>query len=485
MAKTFKTLSKTLLEKQVAKLAYQIELLQADIELYKDKLSKTYNKQVEKFKEAYRKELLEKEIEQLSNDDYVKYHTEDKINKLEQKYKLKKRAVIAKKVRDLEKFKSEKEQIKIVEDEATKKLQLLDQELEQKKTEIIAPFSARNYSKEQINTNKEIFESSEQEALESIKKFETKLKEEHEKLVSQRQQLINHKISHKEKQLSEKRAQLKPIIQSMNEKNMNSIDKFDDKLLEIENLTMNFGGLKAVDQLSFDVKKGEIFGLIGPNGAGKTTVFNCITQFYKPSEGKIIFKNREDDIVSLLDYKVHDVIKQGIVRTFQNVELIWELSILDNMLVGAHSLYRSKFFNHSFQTLSFKREEKILKMRAEKILTDLDLYIYKDFYPLGLPYGVLKKIELARTLMTNPSLIILDEPAAGLNDAETESLAKTIKKIQKDYDTTIFLVEHDMGLVMSICDTICAISFGKKLAIGTPEEIQNHPVVKEAYLGGE
>ena len=124
-------------------------------------------------------------------------------------------------------------------------------------------------------------------------------------------------------------------------------------------------------------------------------------------------------------------------------------------------------------------------MRAEKILTDLDLYAYKDFYPLGLPYGILKRIELARTLMTHPSLIILDEPAAGLNDSETEDLAHTIKKIQKEYDTTIFLVEHDMGLVMSICDTICAISFGKKLAIGTPLEIQNHPQVKEAYLGGE
>lgn len=485
MAKTFKSLTKTLLEKQIAKLAYQIELLQADIELFKDKLNKSYQKQLEKFKENYRKDLLEKEIEQLSNDDYVKYHTEDKIEKLEKAYQLKKRAVIAKKVRDLEKYKNQSEEMKRIESEVENKLNTLTQELEQKKTEVLAPYSARNYSKEQIKANEQIFKSSEKEALDSIKAFEENLKQKHDEMISQRQALIEHKIEHKEKQLSEKRAQLKPMIQKLNEKNINAVDQFDGKLLEIENLTMNFGGLKAVDSLSFDVKKGEIFGLIGPNGAGKTTVFNCITQFYKPTEGKIIFKNREHDIISLLDYKVHDVIKQGIVRTFQNVELIWELSILDNMLVGAHSLYRSKFFNHSFQTLSFKREEKILKMRAEKILKDLDLYVYKDFYPLGLPYGVLKKIELARTLMTNPSLIILDEPAAGLNDAETEGLAKTIKKIQKDYDTTIFLVEHDMGLVMSICDTICAISFGKKLAIGTPEEIQNHPVVKEAYLGGE
>ncbi|MBU1020433.1 MAG: ABC transporter ATP-binding protein [Firmicutes bacterium] len=256
-------------------------------------------------------------------------------------------------------------------------------------------------------------------------------------------------------------------------------------ILKIDHLTMQFGGLKAVDDLSFEVKKGEVFGLIGPNGAGKTTVFNCITQFYKPPLGNIYYRNSLNDILLLNDFKVHNVVKQGIVRTFQNVELIWELSILDNMLVGAHSLYRSTFLTHSFQTFGFKREEAILKSKAEKILSDLDLIAYKDFYPVGLPYGILKKIELARTLMTNPNLIILDEPAAGLNDSETESLALTIKQIQKDYNCTIFLVEHDMGLVMNICDTICAISFGKKLAIGTPKEIQSNKLVQEAYLGGE
>ncbi|PKK98512.1 MAG: ABC transporter ATP-binding protein [Tenericutes bacterium HGW-Tenericutes-2] len=258
-----------------------------------------------------------------------------------------------------------------------------------------------------------------------------------------------------------------------------------DSILKIDNLTMQFGGLKAVDQLTFEVKKGEIFGLIGPNGAGKTTVFNCITQFYKSTQGKVLYRDPNGRVLNLNSYKVHDVIQTGIVRTFQNVELIWELSILDNMLVGAHSLYRSRFIHHSFQTFSYKREESILRARAEKILTDLDLIAYKHFYPIGLPYGVLKRIELARTLMTNPSLIILDEPAAGLNDAETEELAHTIKKIQSDYHCTIFLVEHDMGLVMSICDTICAISFGRKLAMGTASEIQKSPVVQEAYLGGE
>ncbi|OHE29541.1 MAG: ABC transporter ATP-binding protein [Tenericutes bacterium GWC2_34_14] len=248
---------------------------------------------------------------------------------------------------------------------------------------------------------------------------------------------------------------------------------------------MQFGGLVAVSNLSFDVKQGEIFGLIGPNGAGKTTVFNCITQFYKPTDGHIYYRDKRLNTIHLNDYIVHDVIKQGIVRTFQNVELIWELSILDNLLVGAHSTYQTGFFHHLFHTRRFLREESVLKAKAIKVLTDLNLLQYKDFYPLGLPYGILKQVELARTLMSEPQLIILDEPAAGLNDLETDRLIETIRKIQYDYKVTIFLVEHDMGLVMELCDTICAISFGKKLAIGTPKEIQSNKVVQEAYLGGE
>ena len=259
----------------------------------------------------------------------------------------------------------------------------------------------------------------------------------------------------------------------------------EDIVLKIDNLSMYFGGLKAVDKLSFEVKVGEVFGLIGPNGAGKTTVFNCITRFYKPSDGDIYFKNNLNEIVHLNDIAVHNVIKEGIVRTFQNVEMIWELNIIDNLLVAAHTMYRSGFFGHLFNSRLLRQEEIVMRKKAEKILLDLDLLQYGYQYPLGLPYGILKKIELARTLMINPKLIILDEPAAGLNDAETTGLADTIKKIQKDYQATIFLVEHDMGLVMDICDTVCAISFGQKLAIGTPKEIQSSKVVQEAYLGGE
>ena len=257
-----------------------------------------------------------------------------------------------------------------------------------------------------------------------------------------------------------------------------------DTVLEVNGLVMKFGGLKAVDDLTFSVKEGEIFGLIGPNGAGKTTVFNCVTQFNKPTAGTIYYRNRSGDVVNLCHRKVHGVIGTGIVRTFQNVELIWELSVLDNMLIGAHSLYHASFLDHVLHTPKLRREEQVMKQRALDVLERLDLLQYKDVVPYGLPYGILKKIELARTLMVHPRLIILDEPAAGLNDSETEELAETICRIRDDYRCTVFLVEHDMGLVMNICDTVCAISFGKMLAMGTPHDIQTNEIVQEAYLGG-
>src|SRR5690554_527017 len=258
-----------------------------------------------------------------------------------------------------------------------------------------------------------------------------------------------------------------------------------DVILDIQDLTMKFGGLTAVDNLSFSVKKGEIFGLIGPNGAGKTTIFNCITQFYKTPYGRTLFVNNQNKLVNLNDFAVHNVVKEGVVRTFQNIELIWELSILENLLIAGHTLYTSNFFDHLFRTPKYRREEKVIRAKAMRILKELSLDNYTYGYPIGLPYGVLKLVELARTLMTNPSLIILDEPAAGLNEQETEKLAQTIRKIQKEFDTTIFLVEHDMGFVMNLCDTVCAISFGKKLAIGAPEAIKKNPKLQEAYLCGE
>lgn len=257
----------------------------------------------------------------------------------------------------------------------------------------------------------------------------------------------------------------------------------DGVVLDVQDLCMYFGGVKAVDGLTFQVKKGEIFGLIGPNGAGKTTVFNCITQFYKPTAGQLHFENKSGQVVDLNKEKVHDVILQGIVRTFQNVEVIRELSVLDNLLIAGHRQYTANLAEQALHLPILKQEEKVVRDRAMKVLDFMGLTAYKDWYAMGLPYGVLKKIEIARTLMCDPQLIILDEPAAGLNDTETAELSRLIRRIQQEYHCTILLVEHDMGLVMDICDTVCAISFGKLLAIGTPEQVQANKDVQTAYLG--
>ena len=257
----------------------------------------------------------------------------------------------------------------------------------------------------------------------------------------------------------------------------------DDVLLEVNNLKMYFGGLKAVDDLSFQVKKGEIFGLIGPNGAGKTTVFNCITRFYDATGGEMYFENKYGEVVDLRDFKVHDIILQGIGRTFQNIELVKEISVMENLLVASTRSYRTGFFGHVLALPSLKKEDKLLRAKAMRILKFMELENYAAWYAMGLPYGILKKVEIARALMADARLIIMDEPAAGLNETETAELTKTIRKIRDEFGVTILLVEHDMGLVMNVCDTVCAISFGQMLGIGTTEEIQNNKAVQEAYLG--
>jgi branched-chain amino acid transport system ATP-binding protein len=256
-----------------------------------------------------------------------------------------------------------------------------------------------------------------------------------------------------------------------------------DVILDIRNLSMTFGGLKAVDNLSFQIKKNQIFGLIGPNGAGKTTVFNCVTQFYKSALGEIIFENKNGDIINLNDIPVDKVINQGLVRTFQNVELIKDLTILENVLVGAHIDFKVSLFEEVFRVGRVRKEEIALREKALEVLKFLGIDALQHVYAFGLPYGISKKVELARTLMSNPKLIILDEPAAGLNDAESVQLAQLIKEIKDKYQCSILLVEHDMRLVMDVCDQICAISFGKLLEIGSPKEIQRSKIVQEAYLG--
>lgn len=257
----------------------------------------------------------------------------------------------------------------------------------------------------------------------------------------------------------------------------------DDVLLEVKGLKMYFGGLKAVDDLSFNVKKGEIFGLIGPNGAGKTTVFNCITRFYNATGGDMYFENKYGEVVDLRSFKVHDIILQGIGRTFQNIELVKEVSVMENLLVASTRSYKTGFWGHVFATPSLKKEDKMLRAKAMRILRFMGLESYAGWYAMGLPYGILKKVEIARALMADAKLIIMDEPAAGLNDSETAELTETIRKIRDEFGVTILLVEHDMGLVMNVCDTVCAISFGQMLGIGTTEEIQKNEAVQEAYLG--
>lgn len=253
--------------------------------------------------------------------------------------------------------------------------------------------------------------------------------------------------------------------------------------LTVKDLTIAFGGIKAVDHLDFYINEHEIYGLIGPNGAGKTTVFNCITQFYKPDMGSVMFKSKDEKLLNLVQMKTHEIISHGLVRTFQNVELIHELSILDNLLVGAHVDFKSNVLQHAFRTKKAREEERLLLERGKDILKFLGLDDKMHELIGGQPYGILKKVELGRTLMSHPKLIILDEPAAGLNDSETLDLARLLKEIRSKFKCTILLVEHDMRLVMDICDRICAISFGKKIGEGTPLEIQSNKDVQEAYLG--
>jgi branched-chain amino acid transport system ATP-binding protein len=254
-------------------------------------------------------------------------------------------------------------------------------------------------------------------------------------------------------------------------------------VLEINNLSIAFGGLKAVDNFTLAIEPGEIFGLIGPNGAGKTTIFNCITQFYKPDSGSVKFFDKNNETIELTKLNSHDVIKHGLVRTFQNLELIREISVLDNVLIGGHIQYKSTLIENILRLPRANKEEKILTKKAIDALKVVGVEQYANAIVAGLPYGILKKVELARTLMADPKFIIFDEPAAGLNDSETDHLVEVFKGIREKYNVTILLVEHDMELVMKVCDRICAISFGKLIAVGTPSQIKSDPKVKQAYLG--
>lgn len=468
MVKKFKT---RLLRSRIRRLEDRIYYLESFLPIYLESLEKKRDQRLRRLRDKHKHILLPLEIKSLTDREYQEYMTRDRINALKEKYRLKERAL-------LHRF-SKKNQ----DDLKDRKLKDLKSELDRKIDDLQKRYAVQS-RKLSVDDQVRLYHTKKNELNTSFEKRKKEV-DHHVKVAYEKEEAKRKKqIKTLNQKLQETRAGLKSLI----ERNA-SLDLKEDlselDILKIKHLTMMFGGLKAVNDLSFSVKKGEVFGLIGPNGAGKTTVFNCITQFYKPNAGNMYYRNRNQEVIDLNDYAVHNVIRQGIVRTFQNVELILELSVIDNMLIGSHSTYKTNFFAHLVHNRRLKREERIERAKATKILTDLNLFAYRDAYPIGLPYGILKKIELARTLMTNPNLIILDEPAAGLNDAETKELAKTIKKIQKDYAATIFLVEHDMQLVMDICDTICAINFGKMIAIGTPSEVKGNKAVQEAYLGGE
>ena len=250
-------------------------------------------------------------------------------------------------------------------------------------------------------------------------------------------------------------------------------------VLEIKNITKNFGGISALTDVSFTINKGEIFGLIGPNGAGKTTMFNMITNMFAPTSGEIIFDGEQ--ITGIKPYQITD---KGICRTFQNIRLFPQMTVLENVMVGGHSRSHSGVLKSVFRTKSQRKEEEKLREKAKDLLELVGLSNYDEVIAENLSYGQQRRLEIARALASNPKLLLLDEPAAGMNETETESLFDLIKKVQAR-GVTVLIIEHDMPLVMKLCDRITVLNFGKKLAEGTPEEIQNNQAVIEAYLGSE
>lgn len=250
-------------------------------------------------------------------------------------------------------------------------------------------------------------------------------------------------------------------------------------LFKADNLAINFGGIKAVDGVSFDVQKGQVFTIIGPNGAGKTTVFNLISRIYNPTEGKLVFEGND-----ITDVAPHRIAAMGIARTFQNIELFEHATVLHNLLLGRHAHRGGNLASQLLFLPSVRKMELEHREKVEHVIDFLDLQHYRDTYIVNLPYGARKVVELARALCTEPKLLLLDEPSSGLNTEETEDMAFWIHDIRNELGITVLMVEHDMTLVNEVSDRVLALNYGRVLAMGTPSEVQSHPEVVKAYLGG-
>ena len=251
-----------------------------------------------------------------------------------------------------------------------------------------------------------------------------------------------------------------------------------EPLLSVSGLSVRFGGVLAVSDVGFDVRPGEVFTLIGPNGAGKTTVFNLISRIYRGTTGDIRFEG-----ASIMHMPAHRMAALGIARTFQNIELFEHATVLQNLLIGCHVRREANLLDIAFFNRKAYASERAARLNAEEVIDLLDLQHYRDVLVMGLPYGVRKVVELARALCTSPKLLLLDEPSSGLNVEETDDMAFWIQDIQHELGITVLMVEHDMKLVNKVSDRVLAMNQGKVIAVGTPEEVQAHPAVIEAYLG--